>query len=181
MLYKCPSCGGKIRVPETPPRERFSCLCQECQQIVHLDPDTDEVLTTSSPPPLPAEPHPRRILVVDDTATFAAMVRDLLTKEGFDVLLAHDGVEALKKILEEHPDVVFLDLFMPKMTGFEVLKTLRTSAAYRTFSNIPVLVTSGIYHPAEFEILNQLGVSGYINKDNVAEELVFRIKSLLPQ
>lgn len=176
MLYKCPSCGGRIRVPESSPLERFTLLCQECQKIVHLDPDTDEIQTTSSAPHLPVEPHPSRILVVDDTATFAEMVRDLLVKEGFEVIVARDGAEALKKITEEHPQLVFLDLFMPRMTGFEVLKTLRTSPAYRTVQNLPVLVTSGIYHPAEFEILNQLGVAGYICKDNVLEELVFRIR-----
>ncbi|HSP07321.1 MAG TPA: response regulator [Acidobacteriota bacterium] len=167
-------------MPDTASRERFTYLCQECQKIVHLNPDSDEIQTTSSPPRPPGSPHPWRILVVDDTQTFAEMVRDLLQKEGFEVTLAHDGVEALKKITDEHPDAVFLDLFMPRMTGFEVLQALRTSPAYRSFQNIPVLVTSGIYRPSEFEILNQLSVAGYIGKDRVADELVFRIKNMLP-
>lgn len=179
MLLKCPSCGGKIRAPETTSRERFSFLCQECQQIVHLNPDSDEIQTTSSPPSVTGTPHSHRILIVDDTLTFAEMVREMLDKEGFEVLIARDGVEALKKMTEEHPNLVFLDLFMPRMTGFEVLRTLRSSPAYRGVQDIPVLVTSGVYHPAEFEILNELGAAGYINKDVVADELVFRIKKML--
>lgn len=180
MLLKCPSCGGKIRAPETTTREKFSFLCQECQQIVHLNPDTDEIDTTSSPARLPSASSTIRILIVDDNLTFLEMVRDMLVKEGFEVLVAHDGTESLKKITEEHPNLVFLDLFMPGMTGFEVLKTLRTSPAYRGVQDIPVLVTSGAYHPAEFEILNDgLGAAGYINKEVVADELVFRIKKML--
>lgn len=181
MLLRCPSCGGKIRTPETTSRERFTFLCQECQQIVHLNPDSDEIDTTSTPARVQNPRTPLLILVVDDSVTFSEMVRDLLTKEGFAVSLARDGVEALKKITEERPDAIFLDLFMPRMTGFEVLRTLRTSPAYTNLHSIPVLVTSGIYHPAEFEILNELGATGYISKDVVEDELVFRIKKMVHQ
>src|SRR5262245_25021863 len=117
MLFRCPSCGGKIRVADTTSRERFSFLCQECQQIVHLNPEQDEIRTTSSAAAIKAESQANRILVVDDSTTFSEMVKDLLFAEGFDVDVAHDGVEALKKIMEVQPDAIFLDLFMPKMTG----------------------------------------------------------------
>ena len=179
MLLRCPSCGGKIRATDTTTKERFRFLCQECEHIVDLNPGADEIPTTSSAPIANSAGRVRRVLVVDDTASFAQLVKEMLEDEGYEVMIARDGFEALKKILEVRPDAIFLDLFMPRMTGFEVLRTLRTSPGYRNFRDIPVLVSSGIYHPAEFEILNELGANGYIGKENVQEELVFRIRKMV--
>jgi len=83
-----------------------------------------------------------RILVADDAELFLGIARALLEQEGYIVITAQDGVEALRKITEEHPDAVLLDLFMPGMTGFEVLRTLRTNAGYKNFRHLPVLITS---------------------------------------
>ena len=85
----------------------------------------------------------------------------------------------LKKISEERPDVILLDLFMPQMTGFEVLKTLKTSAGHKNLRNIPVLVTSGVYKPAEVELIHDLGASGFISKESVPTLLAYRIRKLL--
>jgi CheY-like chemotaxis protein len=184
MLVKCPSCGAKIRVSTG----RFNLkekltryLCQECEQIVMIDLVADVIPTSSSSDAAIPEsiPHAARILIADDTESFVRVAEDLLRREGYVVIVAHDGTEALKKISEERPDAILLDLFMPNMTGFEVLKTLKTSAGYKNFRNIPVLVTSGVYKPAEVELIHDLGASGFISKEAVPEFLIYRIKKIL--
>lgn len=184
MLVKCPSCGAKIRVStgQFNLQEKLTrYLCQECEQIVMIDLVADVIPTSSSSTSILPEtvPHAVRVLVADDAQPFLQVVEDLLKKEGYVVIVAHDGTEALKKISEERPDAILLDLFMPNMSGFEVLKTLKTSAGYKNFRNIPVLVTSGVYKPAEIEIIHDLGASGFISKEAVPEFLLYRIRKLL--
>ena len=155
---------------------RYFCL--GCEQIVRLDIVSDEIQTSSSV----ARPQlslATRILVVDDTAAFLKIAEHLLTNAGFHVITAQDGADALKKISEEHPDAVLLDLFMPKMSGFEVLRAIRTNSHYKNFRHIPVLITSAVYNPAESELLRDLDAAGFISKDAIPEFLVYRIKKIL--
>ena len=181
MLYRCPVCAAPIRMVTPEFRDKtVRYLCQACEQIVSLDLFSDEIQTSSSPAK-PEVPHTARILVVDDALSFQKLAQTILAREGYSVVLASDGIEALKKITEEHPDAMLLDLFMPKMSGFEVLRTLRTSNGYKNFKNLPVLVTSGSYNPAEIEILHDLGANGYISKEAISDFLVYRIRRILPK
>ena len=180
MLLRCPSCGAKIRLTTPELQDKIiRYLCLGCDRIVRLDLVTDEIPTSSASAHPEPVPHTARVLVADDVSSFAKMAEDLLAKAGYKVIIAQDGIETLKKISDEHPDVILLDLFMPKMTGFEVLKTLRTNAGYKNFRNIPVLVTSGSYNPAEIEILHDLGANGFISKEAVPDFLIYRISKML--
>lgn len=152
-------------------------LCLSCEQIVRLD-LTDEIQTSSSTT-RPRISHATRILVVDDALPFLRIIQDLLSKAGFEVVIAQDGAEGLKKIAEEHPDAIVLDLLMPKMSGFEVLRALKTSHHYKNYKHIPVLVTSAAYNQAESQILHDLGANGFISKDAIPEFLIYRINKLL--
>src|ERR1043165_1827019 len=108
MLLKCPNCGSKIRMttPTASSADKIvRYLCLGCEQIVRLDIVSVEIQTSSSV----ARPQlslTTRILVVDDTASFLKIAEFLLTTAGFHVITAQDGVEALKKISEEHPDAI---------------------------------------------------------------------------
>ena len=82
----------------------------------------------------------RRILVVEDDAALAAMYRTALRFAGFDVRLAHDGLSALLQIDEETPDLVVLDLHLPRLRGEAILTEL---AAHPRTANVPVIVVSG--------------------------------------
>ena len=179
MLLKCPSCGGHIRLTDPVQDDKIRYLCQECNQIVHLDVHWDAVPTTSSPPPNPSLQHTPRVLIVDDSETFLALAGDLLMRNGFDVLKARDGFEGLRKISAEKPDLILLDLSMPGMSGFEVLQALRTDSAYKALLHIPILVTSGVYNPAEIELIRDYGASGFLNKESVQDLLVYRVQTLL--
>jgi len=182
MLVKCPSCGAKIRVStsEFNLKEKLvRYLCRECEKIVMIDLVGDVIPSSSTSDRTDKVLRPSRILVADDTQGFVALVEDLMKKEGFIVISARDGAEALKKITETRPDVILLDLFMPNLSGFEVLKALKTNAGYKNFRNIPVLVTSGVYKPAEVEMIHEIGASGFISKEAVPEFLAYRIRKLL--
>ncbi len=121
----------------------------------------------------------KRILVVDDTELFLALMEELLTKEGFEVIQATDGLEAVEKAKQELPnlDLVLLDLLLPKMTGFDALREIRKHEAGE---NLPVLAISNVFkEAAQMEELRTLGASGFISKDLSPEEIVNRVKRAL--
>ncbi len=121
----------------------------------------------------------KRILVVDDMELFRVLMQDLLTKEGFEVLLARDGLEAVQMVKHELPDLdlVLLDLLLPRLTGFEVLKEIRSGKMGRS---LPVLVITGVFKKAsQIELLKKLGANGYMTKDLKPDEIIRRIKLTL--
>jgi len=121
----------------------------------------------------------KRILVVDDTELFLIAMQELLEKEGFEVLTAKDGLEAIQTIKHELPnlDLVLLDLLLPQLTGFEVLKQIREG---KLGKHLPVLVVTGVFKKAaQIDQLRQLGATGYMTKDQKPEEIIRRIKSTL--
>lgn len=102
-----------------------------------------------------------KILVVDDEPHIREVVRRFLTTEGYDVIEAEDGGAALEKALKELPDIVLLDLTMPVMDGFEVLRDLRETPSTQ---NIPVILLTAV-DAAEGERTGmELGVEHYIAK-----------------
>jgi CheY-like chemotaxis protein/DNA-directed RNA polymerase subunit RPC12/RpoP len=179
MLLRCPNCGSHIRMATPELKDKVvRYLCLTCEKIVRLDLVSDEIQTSSSTT-RPQLSHATCVLVIDDAPAFMQIVEHILTKEGYEVVKAQDGIEGLKKITEEHPDAILLDLFMPRMSGFEFLRELRTNNHYRNYRHIPVLVTSAAYNPAESQILSDLGAAGFISKDSIQDALAYRIKRVL--
>ena len=114
-----------------------------------------------------------RVLVVDDDLEMCAMLSEYLSKEQFDVELAHDGDRALQLIGERRPDIVLLDVSMPTLGGFEVLRKLRGE------SDLPVLMlTARDEHGDRIHGL-ELGADDYLTKPFNARELVARIHAIL--
>jgi len=126
-----------------------------------------------------SEGKKKRILVADDTKFYCAIVEDLLKSEGYEVLTAYDGLEALKKVKAELPNLnlLILDLLMPKMTGFDVLREIRKDP---NGANLPVLAITGVFkQSSEIESLKKLGAVGYITKNSKPEEILRRVKFAL--
>ncbi|MBC7286757.1 MAG: response regulator, partial [Armatimonadetes bacterium] len=73
----------------------------------------------------------KKILVVDDQKHIVRLVQITLEKAGYDVVTAYDGVEALEKVEQENPDMIVLDVMMPRMDGFEVLQRLQADPRYQ--------------------------------------------------
>jgi two-component system KDP operon response regulator KdpE len=115
----------------------------------------------------------RLILVVDDESRMVRFIRMNLEVEGCRVIEASDGIEALKKVREEIPDVVILDVMMPNMDGFETLHELRK------FSDVPVIMLT-VRDEEEDRIRGlELGADDYLSKPFSPRELVSRIKAVL--
>src|SRR5262245_38454051 len=114
-----------------------------------------------------------RVLVVDDDREMCAMLREYLSKEQFDVVLAHDGEAALRAVEALRPNIVLLDVAMPALGGFEVLRKLRGD------SDLPVLMlTARDEHGDRIHGL-ELGADDYLTKPFNARELVARIHAIL--
>ncbi len=118
----------------------------------------------------------QRILVVDDEPDIAALVAYHLTKEGYSVSTAHSGPEALKAAAEQRPDLVVLDLMLPGMSGYEVLRTLR---ARSETSDVGVVMLTARGNEADrIEGLTH-GADDYVVKPFSPQELILRVAAVL--
>jgi len=99
-----------------------------------------------------------RILIIDDSRSLVLSVLRIFQEEGFEVLTAFDGLEGLKKAREEHPDLIILDIVMPKLDGFQFLDLLRQ------YSSIPVVVFTGVHDENKLNKALTLGANGYVMK-----------------
>ena len=113
----------------------------------------------------------QKILVVDDERHIVRLVEVNLERAGYDVVTAYDGVEALEQVEEEDPDMIVLDVMMPRMDGFDVLKNLQSDPEYK---DIPVIMLTAKAQDADIFKGWQSGVSSYLTKPfNPKELLVF--------
>jgi CheY-like chemotaxis protein len=119
----------------------------------------------------------RRILLVEDDRFLRRACEVSLRQRGFVVTTAADGEEALRQVRAERPDLILLDLLMPRMTGTEVLKALRAEEATR---EIRVLILSNSSREQDVEEIKTLGVSGYFVKADLSlQELGDMVARLL--
>lgn len=115
----------------------------------------------------------QRILVVDDDKNICEIIRLYLEKEGFQVIIANDGQEALNLFKETTPSVVVLDVMMPKMDGFQVCREIRR------VSSIPVIMLTAKGETFDKVLGLELGADDYMVKPFENKELVARIKAVL--
>ena len=114
-----------------------------------------------------------RILVADDDSVVVDLLQAILEREGWRTRAAMDGVACLDMAQDELPDLVILDIVMPKADGFEVLRLLRE------WSSVPVIMLSGLGETAGVVKCLDLGADDYVKKPFLPDELVARIKSVL--
>jgi len=127
--------------------------------------------------PLLEAPRPKRILVVEDEAVVLEVLCDVLVRAGFAVEQAHDGAEALERLAAAQPDLLVLDIGLPDMDGWEVLKRLRGEERTR---DLPVLVLTGLTHVRADQAL-ALGADEFLAKPVSARVLVETAARLLAQ
>ena len=118
----------------------------------------------------------RRILVVDDEIYIVHILEFTLTMEGYEVLTAADGEEALRRVEQDRPDLVVLDIMMPKMDGYEVLRRLRADEEFRS---LPVILLSAKGRPIDRETGLEVGADDYIVKPFSPRRLLEKIQDLL--
>jgi CheY-like chemotaxis protein len=119
----------------------------------------------------------RRVLLVEDDRFLRRAGEAALRQRGYEVRVAADGEEALQKVQAEVPDLILLDLLMPKLTGIEVLRALRTADATRA---VPVVILTNSSREQDLEEIKKLGVADYLVKANLSlQELGDRVAGLL--
>ena len=120
-----------------------------------------------------------RILLVEDDRFLRRAAEASLRQRGFAVTVAADGEEALAKVRAEIPDLILLDLLMPKVTGIEVLRALRAEEATK---GIRVLILSNSSREQDLEAIKELGVTDYLVKANLSlQELGDRVAQLVEE
>ncbi len=117
-----------------------------------------------------------RVLVVEDSVTQREMITDLLKGSGLDVTVASDGVEALEQIAGKSPDLVVLDIVMPRMNGYEVCRQIKANPKTQ---NIPVVMCSSKGEEFDRYWGMKQGADAYIAKPFQPTELVGTVKQLL--
>ncbi len=120
-----------------------------------------------------------RILIVDDERINLDFFDVMLSKLGFEVEKAVDGEEALDKIVECNPDLVILDNIMPKLTGWDVTRKLKTEREYRKYRTTPIIMFSAMNEVQDKIEGLELGVDDYITKPFNFSEVLARIRVVL--
>ncbi len=120
------------------------------------------------------EQNRAKILVVEDEPNMVVGLRDNFEFEGYEVLTARDGVEGLQMALEESPDLVVLDVMMPRMSGLEVCKQLRAQRA-----SIPIIMLTARGQEVDKVVGLELGADDYVTKPFSIRELLARVKAVL--
>jgi DNA-binding response OmpR family regulator len=117
------------------------------------------------------------LLLVEDEAMLSNLLRQRLEKENFRVIAAHDGAEAVKILKQEKPDLILMDIILPKMSGFEVMEAMKGDP---TLQSAPVVVVSNLGQDSDVERGQSLGAIGYFVKAQMSiEDLVSKIKEFL--
>jgi phosphate regulon transcriptional regulator PhoB len=117
-----------------------------------------------------------KILVVDDEENIVELVKFNLENEGYQVITAYDGEEALKKVEEVHPNLIILDLMLPKLDGFDVCRQIRKDSK---LSKIPIIMLSAKGEEIDKILGLELGADDYVTKPFSPRELLARVKAIL--
>ncbi|GBD85239.1 response regulator PleD [bacterium BMS3Abin02] len=115
-----------------------------------------------------------KVLVADDSPVIRAVVTSLLCEAGFEVVTASDGFEAIKAFYAELPDLVLLDIKMPKMTGYVVCRLIKEDY---TVAHIPVLILTALDSAEDRYWSEKSGADGYLTKESLGQDLVGAIRS----
>lgn len=121
----------------------------------------------------------KKILLVEDEIALSEVLRDEFALHKFEVIVAYDGVEALEQLRAEKPDFVLLDLLLPKMDGFEVLRQMK---ADDDLSGIPVIVLSNLGQDEDIKNAMKLGAVDYFVKtQHPIKEIIQKVQHFLVQ
>ena len=117
-----------------------------------------------------------RILLIEDDQDMVEAIRLRLEANNYAVLVARDGMEGLNKARTEKPDLIILDIMLPKMDGFNVCRILKFD---EKFKNLIIIILSAKVQKSDIERGEEVGAAAYITKPFKSEELLAKIKELL--
>jgi CheY-like chemotaxis protein len=121
-------------------------------------------------------PSPARVLVAEDNPQGAELLEAYATGGGYDVRTAADGESTLRLVREWKPDLILLDVMMPKLSGFEVCKRLKADPATK---DIAIIMVTALDQPSDVERAVEVGTNDFLTKPINKTDLLLRIKSML--
>lgn len=119
---------------------------------------------------------PSKILIADDNHQNCELLDAYLSEEGYEMHVAYDGKQTLQKVAECQPDLILLDIMMPKLSGYEVCQQLKHDDATR---NIPILMVTALNEQGDIEKAVAAGCDDFLTKPVNSLELKTRVRSLL--
>jgi len=117
-----------------------------------------------------------KILIADDNHQNCELLDAYLLDEGYEIFMAHDGKETLDKVAEIEPDLILLDIMMPKLSGYEVCTQLKRNEETK---DIPILIVTALNEMGDIEKSVQAGCDDFLTKPVNRIELTTRVRSLL--
>ena len=120
--------------------------------------------------------NPKKIMIVDDEVDLVETVRFPLEMEGFNVMVSYNGEDALNKAREESPDLIILDLMLPKLDGYKVCRLLKFDEKYK---HIPILMLTAKTQEKDKILGMETGADEYITKPFEMEDLLEKVKTYL--
>ncbi len=120
-----------------------------------------------------AKPDQLRILVIDDSATIRRSAESMLIKEGFEVFTAENGFEALSKVSQHRPDIIFVDIMMPRLDGYQTTAIIKNNAEFRDTPVVMLTSKDGLFDKARGRIV---GSDLYLTKPFTREELLSAVR-----
>jgi len=174
MKIQCPGCAARYRIDTAHVAKSVARVkCPQCGQVFEV-----QLPAAEGPEPQPAEVGGAvDVLVVDDSKFFRELLVDVLTPLQLKSLLAADGAAALQIIRQRRPTLVILDLNLPGMSGYELIRAVRSDPS---LSAVRLLAMSGVYRQeADAVEVKAAGADDFMSKSFKPEQLQFRVKKLL--
>jgi len=120
-----------------------------------------------------------KILLIEDEEVISELLQKKIAMEGYDISVAEDGEEGLKMMKENKPDLILLDIIMPKMGGFDVMEEMQRD---KELKEIPIIIISNSGQPVEIDRAKELGVKDFLIKTEFdPQEVIDKIKRQLPK
>lgn len=118
----------------------------------------------------------KKVLVVEDQPDLAESIKIRLSLENWDILIAKDGPEGVKRTRESMPDLILLDVMLPKLDGFEVCRILKTDPNTK---NIPIVMLTALQSVGDVDRAFEVGANDYVSKPFTNERLLAKLKKLI--
>lgn len=117
-----------------------------------------------------------KVMVIDDSKTIRRTAETLLKREGCEVITAEDGFEALAKIADRHPDIIFVDIMMPKLDGYQTCTLIKNNKAFKDTPVVMLSSKDGLFDRARGRIV---GSDQYLTKPFTKDELLGAIRQCI--
>ena len=118
----------------------------------------------------------KKILLIDDAQSIIELMEYWLKQSGYDIIIARNGMEGFEKAKSENPDLIILDIMLPKIDGFNICRLLKFDKQYK---NIPIVMVTAREQKEDRELGHEVGADAYIEKPITEEVLLKTVKKLL--